>query len=313
MIPNKKKRNLRVEDFAVHHAAVATPHRSPRNPPQRVGDGVLDQPLAVQIEPQNASGELAHVEVLEVDQKEPHHQEVPGNHRPADACASGLPTSSTVRRAVQLAHVVHVVRQELRQQHARAAQHVDDLRVQIEIADGLEAAARLSLGFPRGLVALKLLLVDEHGLLVDLARVDHVPAEQTGVRRLVAAAEQPLLDALAAALVDQIDDAVHVGELQRGELALAVAVGEAAGEGVVERVEVVADDVVDVHRRVGVLRVVVVVVDVVEVVVVVAELVRSRRRRGHVVVEHDLVRPQHERRRDVRHHRCLSSAPRPYF
>ena len=68
----------------------------------------------------------------------------------------------------------------------------------------------------------------------------------------------------------------------------------------------VANDVVDVHRGVRILRIVVIVVDVVEIVVVVAKLVRILRRRRKIVVEHNLVRPQHKRRRDVRHHRYPS-------
>ena len=126
------------------------------------------------------------------------------------------------------------------------------------------------------------------------------------MRRLVPSAHQPLLHALAAPLIHQVHDHVHVRKLQRRQLAARVAIGEAAGEGVVQRVEVVAHNVVDVHRGVGVLRIVVIVVDVVEIVVVVAKLVRVLRRRRKVVVEHDLVRPQHERRRDVRHHRYPS-------
>ena len=300
----KKKKKIRVEDFAVDDAAVATGDEFDGSLPQRVGDGVLDKSLAVEIESENASGELAHIKVLEVDEEQPHHQKIPRNHRPAHAYASSFTDRVfTVLRTVQLAHVVDVVGEELREQHARAPQHVHDLRVQIQIPDGLEPALLLLLALPRGFVALKLLLVDVHRLLVHLARVDPVPAEQTRVRRFVPPAHQSLLHALAASFIHQIHDHVHVRQLQRRQLAPRVPVGEPPGEGVVEGVEVVSHDVVDVHRGVRVLRIVVVVVDVVKVVVIEAKLVRILRRRRQIVVEHYLVRPQHKRRRNVRHHR----------
>ena len=121
----------------------------------------------------------------------------------------------TVLRTVQLAHVVDIVGEELRQQHARSAQHIHDLRVEIQVPDGLEPALLLLLALPRGFIALKLLLVDVHGLLVHLAGVDHVPAEQTRVRGLVPSTHQSLLHAFAASFIHQIHDHVHVRKLQR--------------------------------------------------------------------------------------------------
>lgn len=83
-----EKARVRVEDLAVHHAAVATTHPLRRPLPQRVRDGVLDEPLSVEVQSQNAAGQLAHVEVLEVDQEQPHYEEVPGHDGPADAYSS---------------------------------------------------------------------------------------------------------------------------------------------------------------------------------------------------------------------------------
>lgn len=84
----QKRGKKRVENLAVHDATVAMRDEFDRMLPQRVGNGVLNEPLAVEVESQNASGEFAHVEVLEVDEEQPHDQEIPGNHRPAHACDS---------------------------------------------------------------------------------------------------------------------------------------------------------------------------------------------------------------------------------
>ena len=81
----KEKEEKRIENLAVHDTTVAKRDEFDRILPQRVGNGVLNESLAVEVESQNASGEFAHVKVLEVDEKQPHDQEIPGNHRPAHA------------------------------------------------------------------------------------------------------------------------------------------------------------------------------------------------------------------------------------
>lgn len=309
---------LLVENLSVDHHGVATHHLSHPPLPHRVRNAVAHHAVDVQIHSQNAAGELAHVEVLEEEEEEAVEEEHPRNRVPAD---------QLFPLVTHRADVGNVPRQKLRHDRLGACEsiphppfslpHLDDLHVQIRVADDLVAAFQLPV------VALAV-----HHLvrLRDRSRQCAARARQLDLRQRVPLEqrrmlrdETPLLHRHLLrrhrSLHHHVHVHVHVRELQRrqrrrvaGRRVVSLALVAELRVGVAVR----AENVLDVASAVGVLAAVGVDRHHRVVVVVVAKGLLRLRRRVFLLMEDGLVGADHIHRRNRSGDGCVRERERDY-